>query len=348
MGGVGAAAGSGERAVRLLPGRAASSARLLSLVDEVGGGAGQADRAALEVIREVARREDRILASRMAPAWFEFCERAPSRLRRRDGAWKMAVVANALALAALADPVDYARLESLVEAYGVRAVGDAQWGMFAVMPAGANALRTAYLLALGAGARGPVWVRGDSGLAARVGSMCIRVGTSFLLADVADPRQGPPAAAGRGTPRMSLAQAARSGEEIRFSELRRHVARIAADPWADDVRAAHEVAELLDCPVLSDALVHVIREARERAQDKERIAVADSIRRLVAESGLSQREFAERVATSPSRLSTYITGSVTPSAAMMLRIERIARLAQRDTAPPSSSSAQLLRSRRAS
>ncbi|WP_367262084.1 helix-turn-helix domain-containing protein [Pimelobacter simplex] len=41
-----------------------------------------------------------------------------------------------------------------------------------------------------------------------------------------------------------------------------------------------------------------------------------------------QRQFAARIGTSPSRLSSYIRGSVTPSAALFLRIQRASRALQ--------------------
>jgi transcriptional regulator with XRE-family HTH domain len=42
----------------------------------------------------------------------------------------------------------------------------------------------------------------------------------------------------------------------------------------------------------------------------------------MAASGLSRAEFAARIGTSPSRLSTYATGKVVPSAAMLVRMRR--------------------------
>lgn len=56
----------------------------------------------------------------------------------------------------------------------------------------------------------------------------------------------------------------------------------------------------------------------------------------VATSGLSMRRFAHALATSPSRLSSYRSGRVAPSAAFLVRAERIAnalRQAQRDSVP---------------
>jgi transcriptional regulator with XRE-family HTH domain len=47
------------------------------------------------------------------------------------------------------------------------------------------------------------------------------------------------------------------------------------------------------------------------------------LQRLIEESGLSRREFASHIGTSTSRLSTYATGKVTPSAALMLRMRSV-------------------------
>ena len=60
----------------------------------------------------------------------------------------------------------------------------------------------------------------------------------------------------------------------------------------------------------------------KRLLPAERGAVAREVAKLVENSGLSRAEFATRVGTSTSRLSTYITGKVTPSAALLLRMRR--------------------------
>ena len=53
-------------------------------------------------------------------------------------------------------------------------------------------------------------------------------------------------------------------------------------------------------------------------------AVIERLDAAVATSGLSLRRFAHALGTSPSRLSSYRTGRVAPSAAFLLRAERIA------------------------
>ncbi|WP_225983846.1 helix-turn-helix domain-containing protein [Epidermidibacterium keratini] len=50
--------------------------------------------------------------------------------------------------------------------------------------------------------------------------------------------------------------------------------------------------------------------------------MAARIRELAGRSSIA--ELARRTGTSRSRMSTYASGKVTPSAAMMLRIERVA------------------------
>ena len=70
--------------------------------------------------------------------------------------------------------------------------------------------------------------------------------------------------------------------------------------------------------------------------DEDTQAVIDRLDAAIANSGLSLRRFAHALGTSPSRLSSYRTGRVAPSAAFLLRAERIAnalRQARRDSVP---------------
>lgn len=68
----------------------------------------------------------------------------------------------------------------------------------------------------------------------------------------------------------------------------------------------------------------IIEKARAESSEAERRVVADEVAALVASSGLSRKEFAERIGTSTSRLSTYESGKVVPSAALMVRMRRVA------------------------
>ncbi len=74
---------------------------------------------------------------------------------------------------------------------------------------------------------------------------------------------------------------------------------------------------------------HVILTARSDRERCEREHVASEVRNMVATSGLTRQEFAARIGTSASRLSTYANGKVVPSAALMVRMRRlISRAAQ--------------------
>lgn len=67
-----------------------------------------------------------------------------------------------------------------------------------------------------------------------------------------------------------------------------------------------------------------IDRARERLESAEKDQVAARVRAAIAISGVSAAQFAALCGTSASRMSTYASGNVTPSAAMLLRIERMA------------------------
>ncbi len=64
-----------------------------------------------------------------------------------------------------------------------------------------------------------------------------------------------------------------------------------------------------------------LKRARELQWEKEKDEVAKRIRTAIERSGVSAAEFSQRVGTSPSRLSTYVSGQVVPSATMLVRIE---------------------------
>ncbi|MFZ4669221.1 MAG: helix-turn-helix domain-containing protein [Microthrixaceae bacterium] len=67
-----------------------------------------------------------------------------------------------------------------------------------------------------------------------------------------------------------------------------------------------------------------VEAARFDAGAQERAEVATRVRSAIDRSSLTAAQFAALVGTSASRLSTYATGRVTPSAAMLVRIERLA------------------------
>jgi len=115
-------------------------------------------------------------------------------------------------------------------------------------------------------------------------------------------------------------------------DWRRLAAAIQADPWGP---VAHQVLEAirLSHPYgTAELLEGVVARARKLAADSERADVASEVQALVARSGLSKHDFAERIGTSRSRLSTYMSGKVVPSATLMVRMRRVALHASEITA----------------
>lgn len=64
-----------------------------------------------------------------------------------------------------------------------------------------------------------------------------------------------------------------------------------------------------------------LERARELQREREKDEVVKRIRAAIEKSGVSAAEFSKRVGTSASRLSTYLSGQVVPSASMLIRIE---------------------------
>jgi DNA-binding transcriptional regulator YiaG len=106
-------------------------------------------------------------------------------------------------------------------------------------------------------------------------------------------------------------------------DWRRLADAVRADPWGPVAQQILEAVELSRPYGTSELLTTVIERARRETADAEREQVAGEIRDLVARSGLSQQAFALRLGTSRPRLSTYMSGKVTPSASLMIRIRRV-------------------------
>jgi hypothetical protein len=104
----------------------------------------------------------------------------------------------------------------------------------------------------------------------------------------------------------------------------RLAAAIQADPWGPVAQQVLEAVRLSRPYGTAELLEGVVSRARKLAADSEREDVASEIRELVAKSGLPKQGFAERIGTSRTRLSTYMSGKVVPSAALMVRMRRVA------------------------
>ena len=101
-------------------------------------------------------------------------------------------------------------------------------------------------------------------------------------------------------------------------------AAVRRDPWGAISRALEDYVSYAEPSGVTELLRRVVRQARVEAETADREKVAARVRQLIHESGLTAAKFASRAGTSASRLSTYASGKVVPSATMMLRLERAA------------------------
>ena len=107
-------------------------------------------------------------------------------------------------------------------------------------------------------------------------------------------------------------------------DWRRLVQAINQDPWGPVAQQVLEAVKLSHPYGTTELLDAAVSRARHLAAESERTEVAGEVRSLVGRSGLSQHDFAERIGTSRSRLSTYMSGKVVPAASLLVRMRRVA------------------------
>ncbi len=95
------------------------------------------------------------------------------------------------------------------------------------------------------------------------------------------------------------------------------------DPWGPVARQVEEYLSYEQPYGVAPLLTRAIARARAQAEALERETVAREISELVDRSGLGMADLASRLGTSRPRLSTYRSGSVTPSAAFLVRLRRV-------------------------
>jgi DNA-binding transcriptional regulator YiaG len=105
---------------------------------------------------------------------------------------------------------------------------------------------------------------------------------------------------------------------------RRLTEAIREDPWGPVARRVEEALEVSRPYGVGVLMSDVLAAARTRAERAERAEVAAEIARLQTASGLTRADFASAIGTSASRLSTYLSGKVTPSAGLLVRMRRVA------------------------
>jgi predicted transcriptional regulator len=95
------------------------------------------------------------------------------------------------------------------------------------------------------------------------------------------------------------------------------------NPWGSVTRSIERFLGYEPIEGVAPLFLRAIARARTEADLRDREEVASRVRAAVRASGLTSGRVAELVGTSASRLSTYMNGRVTPSAAMLVRIERV-------------------------
>lgn len=109
-----------------------------------------------------------------------------------------------------------------------------------------------------------------------------------------------------------------------LSDWRRLAKAIRKQPWGPVARKVEEALTYSRPYGVAPMMERVMERARKETEAMERETVAEEVRRLIRDSKLSRTEFASLIGTSPSRLSTYASGKVTPSAALLVRMRNAA------------------------
>lgn len=265
----------------------------------------------------------------------QFFEAALGLIGEDDWPITIGVMANMISVVGLAEAEDFSTLDQLVRQYGHESVAAVQTrtddllGLGVAMPL---ASRLTWRLAQTQRIVDVLVASGTGDEPARaIARRCSRAAYWLVMADIDPGSPGPELASVD-----DVVQCADSGG---IRAWRAQVAAVAANPWAP---YSVELVGLLrdgDRDAPADMLESAIRHYRDLSERDDRQLVAREVRRLVAMSGLSQRQFAALCGTSAPRISTYVNGLVTPSASMMVRFTRVSELAQRQSRNARGSSA---------
>ncbi len=103
----------------------------------------------------------------------------------------------------------------------------------------------------------------------------------------------------------------------------RIVTAIKRDPYGRTARQVEEVLETARPFGVSKAMAEVLTRARVHLEENECAAVTRHVRLLLERSGLAHQEFASRIGVPSDQFATYLSGDVTPSASLMIRMRRL-------------------------
>jgi hypothetical protein len=108
---------------------------------------------------------------------------------------------------------------------------------------------------------------------------------------------------------------------------RRITVAIRSDPWGAVAADLEQALTLAQDTGTAATLRRTLAQARRDSEAAARDEVRRRLQALVDGSGLTAAQFARRLGTSASRMSTYLTGKVVPSAALLIRSETICKIA---------------------
>ncbi|MGK2880504.1 MAG: XRE family transcriptional regulator [Mycobacterium sp.] len=113
---------------------------------------------------------------------------------------------------------------------------------------------------------------------------------------------------------------------------------IRRDPFGRTARQVEEVLDTSDQRGVRNAMNEVLARSRAQLEANERVEAARHARLLLERSGLAKQEFASRIGVPVDVFSTYLEGTVSPPASLMIRMRRLSeRFAKLKTQRPTSS-----------
>ncbi|MGL5865983.1 MAG: helix-turn-helix domain-containing protein [Dermatophilaceae bacterium] len=96
------------------------------------------------------------------------------------------------------------------------------------------------------------------------------------------------------------------------------------EPWGDVARQIEEYLRYASPYGVGPLLHRALARSKAHAEARERAEVAAEIADLIERTGLPVTDVARRIGTSRTRLSTYRSGRVIPSATLLVRLRALA------------------------
>ncbi|BBZ46317.1 transcriptional regulator [Mycobacterium parmense] len=104
---------------------------------------------------------------------------------------------------------------------------------------------------------------------------------------------------------------------------KRIAAALKRDPYGRTARQVEEVLEGARPYGIAKAMWEVLERARTHLEANERAEVARHVRVLIDRSGLGEPEFASRIGVPIAELAAYLDATISPPAALMIRMRRL-------------------------